>query len=216
MSSRGDLLMSYYKKLSVYFGPQEWWPGDSRFEVLVGTILTQNTSWANAAKAIENLKIFRLLDPHKLNELDLETIEEAVRPSGYFRQKARRLQGVARWLVKRFDGDLEEARRADPAALREELLAIKGIGPETADSILLYALDLPAFVVDTYTYRVLSRHDLVGEETSYEEMQELFTSNLPEDVRLFNEYHALLVEVGKKFCRTRAQCDRCPLKVYLP
>jgi endonuclease-3 related protein len=209
-------MQDYYRALSSHFGPQHWWPAESPFEVMVGAVLAQNTAWRNVEKAIGNLKTFRLLDPRKIHELDEETLQEAVRPAGYFRQKAARLKAVVAWLVDRFDGSMAKAAEADTAALREELLAIKGIGPETADSILLYALDKPVFVIDTYTWRVLSRHRLVGEETSYEEMQELMQSKLPRDSTLYNEYHALLVAVGKEFCRKEARCERCPLKPFLP
>lgn len=209
-------LHDYYRKLYAHYGPQGWWPGETPFEVLVGAVLAQNTSWKNVEKAIGNLKTFRLLDPVKIHELDEETLQEAVRPAGYFRQKAVRLKAVVAWLMERFEGSMDRAARADAAALREELLAIKGIGPETADSILLYALGKPFFVIDTYTWRVLSRHRLVGEETSYEEMQELMQSKLPRDVKLYNEYHALLVAVGKEFCRKEPRCERCPLRPFLP
>lgn len=216
MSGSDGPLMAYHRKLSTYFGPQDWWPGESRFEILAGAVLAQHTAWTNAAKAIRNLKVFRLLDPRKIHELDLETLEEAIRPSGTFRQKARRLRSVATWLVERYGGSVEEAARADAATLRRELLEIPGIGPETADSILLYALDKPAFVVDTYTYRVLSRHHLVGEETDYEEMQSLLRAGLPEQPKLYGEFHALFVAVGKKFCRSTPKCQGCPLEPFLP
>ncbi|HLG43193.1 MAG TPA: endonuclease III domain-containing protein [Planctomycetota bacterium] len=209
-------LEDYYRKLSLHFGPQRWWPGETPFEVMVGAVLAQNTAWRNAERAIQNLKTFRLLDPHKIHELDEETLQEAIRPAGFFRQKAKRIKAAVAWLVERFGGSMEAAARENAGTLRTELLEIKGIGPETADSILLYALGKPAFVIDTYTYRVLTRHHWVGEETTYEEMQELMQSKLPRDAKLYNEYHALMVAVGKEFCRTQARCDRCPLKPYLP
>jgi endonuclease-3 related protein len=212
-----DDLLKYHKKLVTYFGPQKgWWPGESRFEILISTLLVQHTNWLNVEKAVKNLKTFRLLSPEKIHELDEVTLQEAIKPAGHYRQKAARLKALVAWLMNRYDGDLEKARQATPSRVRQELLDISGIGPETADAILLYALDLPSFVIDTYTYRVLSRHQLVGEETSYEEMQQLFHTNLPSEIPLYQEYHALLVEVGKKFCKTQARCDACPLKVYLP
>lgn len=209
-------LTDYYKKLSTYFGPQHWWPADSKIEVMVGAVLAQNTAWRNVEKAIANLKTFRLLDARKLHELDVDTLAMAVKPAGTYNQKALRLKALIAWFVERYDADFDRVRAADPERIRQELLDIRGIGRETADAILLYVFEFPMFVIDTYTYRMLHRHGLVGEETTYEEMQELFHRQLPRDTKLFNEYHALIVELGKKFCKARAQCDHCPLKVYLP
>jgi endonuclease-3 related protein len=210
-------LRRYHEKLKTYFGPmEEWWPGDTPFEVMLTAVLVQHTNWKNVEQAIRNLKVFKLLSPQKLHELDEETLQEAIKPAGHFRQKASRLKALVAWLVNHYEGDMNRAREAPPARVRSELLDISGIGPETADVILLYALGHPSFVVDSYTYRVLSRHHLVSEETSYEEMQQLFHENLETDPRLFREYHAQLVEVGKKFCKTQPRCEECPLKVYLP
>jgi endonuclease-3 related protein len=217
MATSRETLLAYFRKLKSFYGPQRgWWPGESRFEVMIGAVLVQHANWRNAEKALHNLKLFRLLSPEKLRELDEETLQEAIRPAGQFRQKARRLKALVGWLCDRYDGDMDRARRAPVSRLREELMELPGIGPETCDTILLFALDLPEFVVDTYTYRVLSRHHLAPEETSYEEMQALFHENLPRDPEPFKEYHALLVEVGKEFCRPEPKCDRCPLKLYLP
>lgn len=209
-------LQEAYRRLAAHFGPQHWWPADTPFEVMVGAILTQNTSWANVEKAIRTLKTFRLLHPAKLAELDEETIQEAIRPAGYFRQKARRLKVLCAWLLERTGGDLERLNEVDTRTLRSELLELKGIGPETADSILLYALGRPVFVVDTYTYRVLTRHGWVGFDTNYEEMRELLEGALPKDTALFNEFHALFVAAGKEFCRKTPRCERCPLEPLLP
>ncbi len=204
-------LEDYYRKLSLHFGPQRWWPGETPFEVLVGAVLTQNTAWRNVEKAIKNLKTFRLLDPYKIHELDEETLQEAIRPAGFFRQKAKRLKAAVTWLVERFGGSMEKAAQEDARKLRDELLGIKGIGPETADAILLYAGSRPSFVVDAYTLRVLRRHSLCNEKAGYETVRGLFQAAFPVDAALYNEYHALLVAVGKKHCRSQAKCEGCPL-----
>lgn len=210
-------LKKYHQKMRTYLGPLDrWWPGETPFEIMLTAVLVQRTTWKNVEKAIHNLKTFRLLSPDKIQELDEETLQEAIKPAGNFRQKAARIKALVAWLVDRYQGDIEQAKQAPPARLRSELLDISGIGPETADVILLYVLDVPSFVVDSYTYRILSRHQLVGEETSYEEMQQLFHENVEREAGVYREYHAQLVEIGKKFCKTKAQCDQCPLKVYLP
>ena len=182
---------------------------------MVGAILTQNTGWANVVKAIAALKTFGLLDPGRIDELDEETLGMAIRPAGTFRIKARRLKAFVRWYVDR-GADVRKIRALGLPRLREDLLAIPGIGPETADSILLYAFDLPTFVVDRYTWRVLTRHGLTGEESGYDEMKELFEGSLAPDRKLFNEYHALIVKVGKEHCRAKARCEGCPLEGRLP
>ena len=209
-------LRAYYRALHRRFGPQHWWPGETPFEVMVGAILTQNAAWTNVEKAIHNLKTYDLLDPYKLHELDQDTLALAIKPAGYFNVKARRLKSFIEWFVTKHGGEVDALRRVPPDRLREELLSVKGIGPETADSILLDALDVPTFVVDAYSYRVLSRHDLIGEEATYDDMKEYFEKRLPRDSKLFNEFHALLVAVGKDYCRSKARCEECPLKRYLP
>jgi endonuclease-3 related protein len=210
-------LEAYYRALLRRFGPRGWWPAETPFEVMVGAILTQNTAWTNVEKAILNLKALGLLDPRRLQEVDAATLAAALRPAGYYNVKAKRLKSFIDWFMARAGGDAEKLRGADPTGLREELLEVRGIGRETADSILLYALGVPVFVVDAYTHRVLSRHGLVPEEgATYEEMQELFEKALPRDVKLYNEFHALIVTVGKEFCRPRPRCDTCPLRRYLP
>jgi endonuclease-3 related protein len=209
-------LKDYHKALLKRFGPQGWWPGETPFEVMVGAILTQNTAWKNVEKAIATLKTYGLLDPHKIHETDQDTLALAIRPAGYFNVKAKRLKSLIEWFVTKHDGDVERLKRLPPDRLREELLEVKGIGPETADSILLYALDVPTFVVDTYTYRVLTRHDVIGEEATYDDMKELLERKLPRDRALYNEFHALIVAVGKDFCRATARCEKCPLKRFLP
>ncbi|MFZ0035657.1 MAG: endonuclease III domain-containing protein [Sedimentisphaerales bacterium] len=207
-----EQLTEIYRLLFDRFGPQNWWPGETPFEVITGAILTQNTNWANVEKAIKNLKSARLLTPEKLYHLDVSQLAELIRPAGYYNIKANRLKNFLSWLFNDYDGRLENLENLDTDRLRAELLAIKGVGRETADSILLYAFDRPVFVVDAYTARVVIRHGLIEPEADYEQLRDLFQSNLPQDVQLFNEYHALLVKVGKEFCRPKAKCPGCPLE----
>jgi endonuclease-3 related protein len=209
-------LKDYYRALLDRYGPQHWWPGETPFEIMVGAILTQNTSWKNVEKAIGTLRTYGLLDPGKIHETDQDTLALAIKPAGYFNLKAKRLKSFVEWFVSKHDADVERLKRIPPERLREELLEVKGIGPETADSILLYALDVPTAVVDAYTYRVLTRHGLIGEEAGYQDMKELLEQKLPRDRALYNEFHALLVAVGKEFCRATARCELCPLKRFLP
>jgi len=209
-------LETYFRALLRHFGPQGWWPAETPFEVMVGAILTQNTAWTNVEKAILNLKAGNLLDPRRLHETDAGTLALALRPAGYFNVKARRLKSFIAWFMDRAGGDAGRLRPIPPARLREELLEVRGVGRETADSILLYALGIPTFVVDAYTWRILSRHGLVPEETTYEEMKDLFERNLPRDAKLYNEFHALLVAAGKDFCRPVPRCGKCPLRKFLP
>ena len=210
-------LTDIYRRLFEFFGPQHWWPGESPFEVIVGAVLVQNTNWQNVKRAIDNLREADVLQPHALYEVPPGELEELIRPAGYFRIKARRLRSVLEFLVERYDGSLATMFASDRFTLREELLAVHGIGPETADSILLYAGELPVFVVDTYTHRVMTRHGWVDFDTDYHRIQDHFQSGLPEDVALYNEYHALLVRLGKEYCRkTKPKCDACPLADWLP
>jgi endonuclease-3 related protein len=210
-------LLQVYDRLLAYLGPQNWWPGDSPLEVLIGAVLVQNTSWANAEKAIDNLREADLLDVHALAETTQDELEVLLRPAGYFRQKSARLRNVLAYVVDRRHGSLESMAAATTATLREELLAIKGIGPETADAILLYALEKPSFVVDTYTHRILARHNWIDAEADYHQIKDHFESELPDDPALFNEYHALLVQVGKQYCKkSDPKCDECPLQEWLP
>ena len=193
------------------FGPQHWWPGETTFEIILGAILTQNTSWANVEKAIANLKAADCLEPDKLHALEAEAIEKLIRPAGYFRLKTKRLRNFTNWFFDAYGGDLDALARIETRRLREELLSVSGIGPETADSMLLYALNRPVFVVDTYTARIAVRHGLIEPDIDYEQLQYLFESNLEPDAALFNEYHALLVRVGKNFCKPKPKCADCPL-----
>lgn len=207
------MIRSIYRKLFNRFGPQHWWPGKTPFEVAVGAILTQNTAWTNAHRAVLALKRGGLLRASRLSRVPQRRLARLIRSSGYFNQKAKRLRAFAQFVDRRYRGSMGRMRRAPTERLREELLAISGIGPETADSILLYALDKPVFVVDTYTRRILARHGQIGWGASYGEIQSLFLRSLPRNRRFFNEYHALLVAVGKGLChRTQPQCPECPLR----
>jgi endonuclease-3 related protein len=210
-----ELLNEIFKLLFQLFGPQHWWPGNTEFEIITGAILTQNTNWANVEKAIENLKSANLLSPEKIHKSGLPQIAQLIKPAGYFNIKAKRLKNFADWLFENYDGNLKSLEKIGTEQLRAELLAITGIGPETADSILLYALKRPIFVVDAYTARIAIRHGLVELDVSYEQLRDLFQSNLPQDVQFFNEYHALLVKLGKEFCRQKARCSGCPLESLL-
>lgn len=205
---------SIYQKLYDYFGPQYWWPADSPFEVIVGTILTQNTSWANVEKAIDNLKDNALLKPQKIYRLSQRRLARFIKPAGYYNIKAKRLKEFMNFFFNVYQGNLKKMLKENTQELRSQLLSVNGIGPETADSILLYALDKPIFVVDAYTRRILTRHKIIREETTYPEIQNLFMQNLKNKVELFNEYHALLVKLGKDFClKSKPRCDICPLKI---
>jgi endonuclease-3 related protein len=207
-----ETLTNIYQLLFKRFGPQHWWPGETQFEIITGAILTQNTNWTNAEKAIKNLKSADMLSPKALNEADTNKVAELIRPAGYFNIKTKRLKNFLAWLFNHYDGRLENLENLSNERLRQELLSIKGIGYETADSILLYAFDRPIFVVDAYTARVAVRHGLAEPGIDYEQLRDLFQSNMPADTELFNEYHALLVRVGKEFCRPKAACPGCPLE----
>jgi len=212
-----NLLLEIYDKLHRAFGPQYWWPGDTPFEIAVGAILTQNTNWSNVEKAIQNLKRYRALSSKALHGMPVGKLAESIRPAGYFNIKAQRLKSFIDFLMNDYHGSMKKMEKEDMHTIRENLLGINGIGPETADSILLYALGKPVFVIDAYTKRVLSRHGVMDHEKSYEEFQELFHGSLKRDVTLYNEYHALLVKVGKTYCkRQKPKCEKCPLKTFIP
>ena len=202
-----------YKKLYAHFGPQHWWPGKTPFEVMVGAILTQNTNWQNVEKAIKNLRKNKLLNLNKLYQLPAPILAQLIRPAGYYNIKAKRLRNFLVFLVGYYKGNLKKMRSQDTSALRRGLLTVNGIGEETADSILLYALKREVFVVDSYTKRILLRHALIEENASYAEVQNLFRQNLKVSVKLFNEYHALIVKLGKEYCfKTNPLCKNCPLE----
>ncbi len=210
-------LQKYFTALFDAHGPQFWWPGRSRFEVIVGAILTQSTSWANVEPAIANLREARLLTPAKIRAIRTAKLAALIRPSGYFRQKAKKLKAFVGFLFEQYGGSLSRMFRNPTAELRKQLLGVHGIGPETADSVLLYAGGHPVFVIDAYTRRILERHELAHAKQSYEDLRSLFESALPPDPQLFNEYHALIVHTGKHFCRKSvALCDECALKPFLP
>lgn len=209
-------LQEVYDRLYAAYGPQQWWPAQTPFEVMIGAVLVQNTSWENVKKAIDNLRQSELLEPHALYQLSLDELEELIRPAGYFRIKAKRLRNLLALLVERYDGSLEAMFQTNLGELREQLLSVNGIGPETADSILLYAGGLPTFVVDAYTHRVFARHGWIDFDIGYYELKEHFESGLAQDAVLFNEYHALLVQLGKEHCRKAPRCDGCPLADLLP
>jgi endonuclease-3 related protein len=209
-------LREYYVALFRALGPQNWWPARTPFEVIVGAILTQNTAWTNVEKAMANLRHNRLLTPVALERVSQAKLARLIRSSGYFRQKAKKLKAFVRFLRREYGGSLAMMFREPTAQLREKLLAVHGIGPETADSILLYAARHPVFVVDAYTRRILSRHGLATEKTSYEELRALFENSLPRDVQLYNEFHGLIVMTGKHWCRTKnPHCHECPLMPFL-
>ena len=206
-------LKSIYNKLYKHFGPLGWWPGKSSFEVMIGAILTQNAAWSNVEKAIKNLKKEKSLSIKRIETIALKDLNLLIRPSGFYRQKAKRLKSLVRFLNKICDGKILKLRGFKLNFLRNEFLKINGIGEETADSILLYALDKPTFVVDTYTKRICFRHKLLKKDATYKETQDFFVQNLPKSVKLFNEYHALIVETGKNYCKKKKPlCKLCPLK----
>mgnify|MGYP000901118049 FL=1 len=211
MAATKKTLMEGFERMHARFGPRHWWPGETPFEVMVGAILTQNTNWKNVERAIANLKSERLLDPGRLLDLHPATLAKLIRPAGYYRVKAGRLRHFIAYFVEAYGGKVKRMAAEPTGKLREELLAVKGIGPETADSILLYALEKPAFVIDAYTRRILSRHALCAEDETYDDLQAIFTDRLPAEVELYNEYHALVVETAKEYCRTSPRCDGCPL-----
>ena len=205
----------YYRRLLQAYGPQHWWPAETRFEVIVGAILTQNTAWTNVERAIANLKRARLLTPEALHRVSIRRLASLVRPSGYFNIKTGRLKSFVRFLMEEYQGDLNRMIKEPVEVLRSKLLSVKGIGPETADSILLYAGDYPIFVIDAYTRRVLSRHRLTSHRASYDQLQRFFMDRLKPHAGLYNEYHALLVRAGKEHCKPKPICTGCPLEVFL-
>lgn len=242
--TRSNEVIEYYKALLARYGPQNWWPGQSRFEVIVGAYLTQNTNWSNVEKAISNLRLARMLNVKAMREVPLSDLEALVRPSGYFRQKARNLKTFINFLDERYSSSLTHMLAEPTEKLRAELLALNGVGPETADSILLYAGNHPVFVVDAYTRRLLERHGIITGKTKYEEIRQLVEQTLqeakPESLIIgtpgsdprhrvsrmsraarsklaqhYNELHALIVRVGNQFCRSTPRCEGCPLEHLL-
>ena len=211
----GKLLRKLYERLYQAFGPQGWWPGDTPFEVALGAILTQNTNWNNVAKVMVRLKAEDRLSAAALTALPEAELAELIRPSGYYNLKARRVKNFLNFLQEEYQGSLKLMMADSLEKLRPKLLSVKGVGPETADSILLYALAKPTFVVDAYTFRILSRHQLAPESCGYEDLRRLFMDHLPADVGLYQEYHGLLVRLGKEWCRPRPLCSSCFLEGWL-
>ena len=203
-----------YTHLLHCYGRQEWWPADSPFEMMIGAILTQNTAWTNVERAIKNLKTVDCLDADRILRLDLGDLAEYLRPSGYFNIKAKRVRNFCQWYLDQ--GGFEVLSRLDDTSLRQALLSVNGIGPETADDILLYAFERPVFVVDAYTKRLFSRLGFMDKDLIYSHVQALFHQELTQDVGLFNEYHALIVVHCKDVCKKRPVCDACCLKAVCP
>lgn len=213
-AERKALLLEIYEKLFAAFGPQHWWPARTPFEVILGAILAQNTAWKNAAAAIANLDRNGLLSLEGLCGLDGAQLEALVRPSGFYRQKAKRIMTFCDHIQKNYHGCLEQFLDQDMEPLRQELLTIRGIGPETADSIVLYAAFKPSFVVDAYTWRIFSRHAWIDETISYDDLREYFMEALELDVQMYQEFHALVVRTGHLYCRRKPLCQMCPLGGY--
>ena len=235
-------LRTYYRALLGAWGPQNWWPAESPFEVIVGAFLTQNTAWGNVERALANLRHARQLSVAGIRRLPLADLQRLIRPAGYFRQKARRLKAFVSWLDANYAGSLAEMFVRPTEELRAELLAVDGIGPETADSILLYAGGHPVFVVDAYTRRILDRHGILAPDASYDEIRQSFeralrqasdprqtgahprhpvsrmsAASISPTTRRYNQMHALLVAVGHQYCRkSEARCEQCPLAPFLP
>lgn len=206
-------LLEMYRRLVQHLGPQQWWPAETPFEVMVGAVLTQNTNWRNVERAIANVKARAPFTPHALYALPPAELASLIRPAGYFNIKTKRLRHFLEFFLTSYHGEVEQMRAQPLESLRAELLRVSGIGPETADSILLYALGKLTFVVDAYTHRILRRHYLSPVETTYDELQSLFHEHLPAEVVHFNEYHAVIVAAGKRWCRkTRPDCAHCPLR----
>ena len=201
--------MEIFEKLYERFGPQHWWPAQTEDEVIIGAVLTQNTAWRNVERALANLRNNGLLELKRLSEANIETIKKLIKPAGFFNQKAIYLKNISDFFVE--NGGLKQLSGLDTKTLRQKLLDIKGVGKETADSILLYAFKRPIFVIDAYTKRLIERHKLCN-CSSYDEIQNLFMENLPLDEKLFNEYHALIVKLAKEFCKKKPVCKGCPLE----
>jgi len=204
-------LPDIYQRLLGRFGPQHWWPADEPFEVIVGAILTQSAAWGNVERAIVNLRGVGALSPRALRELPRPKLAALIHPCGYYNAKALKLKAFALWLGNHYDDDLDRLFALDADDLRQQLLAVHGVGPETADSIILYAAGKPVFVIDAYTRRIISRLGLAPEKEGYAAYQKFFMENLPPDAKLFNEYHALLVCLGKNVCRRQPLCAECCL-----
>jgi len=209
-------LSTIYDRLLSFFGEQGWWPAETPFEVIIGAILTQNTAWRNVEQAIENLKEEGVLTLQGLRRINVKRLAKLIRPAVYYNVKAKRLKGLMAFLDREYGGNLRRMFAEPLSSLREKILMVKGVGPETADSILLYAAGKPIFVIDAYTRRVLSRHGMIRDGASYGDIQNLFMQGLPLDVSLYKEYHALFVQLAKTFCKTKPLCTGCPLEQGWP
>ncbi len=207
-------LKELYEHMKAFFGHRNWWPGDTTLEIIIGAILTQNTAWKNVEKALDRLKQEKVLSYKGLRQLPLEKLAEYVRPSGYYNQKAKKIKAFIRFLTEEYQGNMKRMFQDDTGILREKLLAINGIGPETADSILLYAGGHYSFVIDLYTYRVMSRHGWIAENADYHTMRDFFMERLPRDLDLYKDFHAQFVAIGHHYCRKTPNCDDCPLNIY--
>ncbi|MFY9402555.1 MAG: endonuclease III domain-containing protein [Candidatus Omnitrophota bacterium] len=208
-----DRLELIYRRLYSYFGAQDWWPASNSFEVIVGAILTQNTSWQNVEKAIDKIKANGPILPKRLYSLPEKKLAGLIKSAGYYNLKAKRLRNFLSFFLRSYNGSIKKMSLTSLGKLREELLSVNGIGPETADSILLYAFNRPIFVIDAYTKRILLRHKIIREDFNYCAIQNIFMKHLKRDAKLFNEYHALLVRLGKEFClKKKPRCQICPLK----
>ena len=212
----GNLLLDIYQCLYHFYGPLNWWPGDSPLEVMVGAILTQNTNWKNVQKALYQLKKEKLLDIDILHHISEKELSQYIVPCGYYQVKARRLKNFIHFFYQKYEGSVKKMFSVDWQPLRVELLSINGIGPETADSILLYAGEKPTFVVDAYTRRIFGRHQWIPRSESYQYFQEIFINNLPSNLNLYREFHAQIVMVGKQFCKkANPDCKACPLYSFV-
>jgi endonuclease-3 related protein len=210
-------LLRYYEAMSGALGPMHWWPAQTPFEVIVGAILTQSTAWGNVERAITNLRSARLLTPSAMVKISTSRLATLVRPSGYYRQKAKKLKAFVDFLQHGYGGSLKRMFQTPTLELREKLLSVHGIGPETADSILLYAGNHPVFVVDAYTHRIFGRHGITDGKPDYERVRTFIEASIPAQPELFNEFHALIVNTGKNWCRKSApRCEECPLRSLLP
>ncbi|OPY25977.1 MAG: G/T mismatches repair enzyme [Methanocella sp. PtaU1.Bin125] len=211
MSHKKELL-EIYGALLACFGHRGWWPGaESPFEVVIGALLAQNVAWANAKQAVDNLKAAGLMSPEKLYAAHAEEIAPLIRPSRFYNMKTIKIKDFMRFFNDEYDLDMGGMAREEPGVLRKKLLGVKGLGKETADTILCYACDMPVFVVDAYTKRIFARYGIISPGAEYDEIQAVFMSNLPEDVVLYNDFHAQIVHLGNAVCKTDPVCDRCPL-----
>lgn len=204
-----NFLKKVYNHLHKAFGPRNWWPGETPFEVIIGAILTQNTAWKNVEKAILNLKEEDLLTPERLDKVNISKLAQLIKPAGYFNVKAKRLKNFLNFLFNHYCGNLNLMHKTGTEKLKDELLNVNGIGAETCDSILLYAFGKPVFVIDAYTRRIFSRCGIIDKDISYEKLQSIFMKNLPQNPKLYNEYHALIVQLGKNICKKIPKCNLC-------